>query len=58
MIDADSQHAELYRRENNHWGIELVRGAEAMLFLVSIDLRIAMCELYEGIAIPADAGSL
>ena len=58
MIDADSQHAELYRRENNHWGIELVRGAEAMLFLVSIDLRIAMSELYEGIAIPADAGSL
>jgi Uma2 family endonuclease len=53
LIDADSHHAELYRRENNHWGIELARGAEAILFLSSIDLRISMSELYEGIAIPA-----
>jgi Uma2 family endonuclease len=52
LIDADSHHAELYRRENNHWGIELARGAEAILFLSSIDLRISMSELYEGIAIP------
>jgi Uma2 family endonuclease len=33
LIDADSHHAELYRRENAHWGIQLVRGAEASLFL-------------------------
>ena len=52
LIDADSYHAEVYRRENNHWGIELVRGAEAILFLNSVDLRIGMAELYEGIAIP------
>ena len=51
LIDADSYHAEVYRRENDHWGIELVRGAEAVLFLTSVDLRIAMSELYEGIAI-------
>jgi Uma2 family endonuclease len=55
LIDADSHHAEVYRRENNHWGIELVRGAEAMLFLASIELRISMSELYEGIAIPESA---
>ena len=55
LIDADSQHAELYRRENKHWGIELLRGAEAMLFLASVGLRIAMSELYEGIAIPTAA---
>jgi Uma2 family endonuclease len=55
LIDADSYHAEVYRRENSHWGIELVRGAEATLVLTSIDLRIAMAELYEGIAFPASA---
>jgi Uma2 family endonuclease len=55
LIDADSHHAEVYRRENNHWGIELVRGAEATLFLASIDLPIAMAELYEGIALSASA---
>jgi Uma2 family endonuclease len=58
LIDADSHHAELYRRENDHWGIQLVRGAEASLFLTTVDLRISMSELYEGIAIPpATVGS-
>ena len=58
LIDADSQHAELYRRENDRWGIQLVRGAEATLFLASVDLRISMSELYEGIVIPiATVGS-
>ena len=51
LIDADSHHAELYRRQNDHWGIQLVRGAEATLFLASVDLQISMSELYEGIAI-------
>src|SRR5690349_20765846 len=53
LIDADSHHAELYRREDDRWGIQLVRGAEGSLFLTSVDLRISMSELYEGIAIPA-----
>ena len=52
LIDADSHHAELYRRENDRWGIQLVRGAEASLFLTTVDLRIPMSELYDGIAIP------
>jgi Uma2 family endonuclease len=51
FIDADSHHAELYRRQNDHWGIQLVRGAGATLFLASVELRISMSELYEGIAI-------
>ena len=33
LIDADSHHAELYRQENDRWGIQLVRGAEASLCL-------------------------
>jgi Uma2 family endonuclease len=58
LIDADTHHAELYRRENDRWGIQLVRGTEAALFLPSVDLQISMSELYEGIAIPiATVGS-
>lgn len=58
LIDADSHHAELYRRENNRWGIQLVRGIEATLFLASVDIQISMSELYEGIAVPtATVGS-
>lgn len=53
LIDADSHHAELYRRDNDHWGIQLVRGAEATLILTAVDFRISMAELYDGIAIPA-----
>lgn len=53
LIDADSYHAELFRRENDHWGIQLVRGAEATLLLNSVGLRVSMSELYEGIAVPA-----
>jgi Uma2 family endonuclease len=53
LIDADSRHAEIYRRENSHWGIELVRGAEAMLLLASVELHVSLSELYQGIALPA-----
>jgi Uma2 family endonuclease len=52
LIDADNYHAELFRRENSHWGIELVRGPEAALLLNSVGLRVSMSELYEGIALP------
>jgi Uma2 family endonuclease len=51
LIDADSRHAELYRRENSHWGVELVRCAGGMLSLSSVELRVSMSELYEGIAL-------
>jgi hypothetical protein len=54
LIDADSHHAELYRRESDRWGIQLVRGAKASLSLTTVDLRISMADLYEGIAIPAE----
>ena len=58
LIDADSHHAELYRRENDRWAIQLVRGVEATLFPTTVDLWNAMSELYEGIAISAmTAGS-
>src|SRR5260370_13836070 len=59
LIDADSHHAELYRRECDRCAIQLVVGAEASLLLTTVDLRISMSELYEGIAVPtATVGSL
>ena len=54
LIDPLAHHAELYRREGGRWLIELVRGAEATLYLMSVDLRVTMAELYEGIALPAE----
>ena len=55
LIDADSLYGELHRRDNDRWVVELVRGADESLFLASVGLRLAMSELYEGIAIPAIA---
>ena len=54
LLDADSHHTEVYRRENDHWGIELVRGPGSALYLASVDLRVSMFELYQGIAMPAE----
>ncbi len=55
LIDADSLYAELHRRENDRWVTELVRGASAILSLASVELRVSMAELYEGVAISATA---
>jgi Uma2 family endonuclease len=55
LIDADSHYAELHRRENDRWLTELVRGSSAILSLASVDLRVSMAELYEGVAISATA---
>lgn len=40
--------------EGDRWITELVRGRDAILHLTSVDLRIAMAELYEGINIDAE----
>ena len=53
LVDADSHYGELHRRDNDRWVVELLRGADATLFLASVGRRLAMSELYEGIAIPA-----
>ncbi|HEU0218476.1 MAG TPA: Uma2 family endonuclease [Stellaceae bacterium] len=53
LIDADSHHAEVYRREGARWGIELARGAEATLSLATVELHMSMAELYNGIATQA-----
>jgi hypothetical protein len=40
--------------EGDRWITELVRGRDAILHLSSVDFRIAMAELYEGIEIDAE----
>jgi Uma2 family endonuclease len=54
LIDSESIYAEILRREGDRWITELVRGRDAILRLSSVDLQIAMAELYEGIDIDAD----
>jgi Uma2 family endonuclease len=54
LIDSESVYAEILRREGDRWITELVQGRDATLRLASVDLQIAMAELYEGIDIDAD----
>jgi Uma2 family endonuclease len=54
LIDSESVYAEILRRDGDHWITELVQGREAMIRLSSVDLRVAMAELYEGIDFDAD----
>ncbi len=54
LMDADNYYAELYRRENGRWIIELLRGPEATLHLSSVELKATMSDLYSGIAIRAE----
>ncbi|HEX4184605.1 MAG TPA: Uma2 family endonuclease [Stellaceae bacterium] len=54
LIDSESIYAEILRREDDRWITELVRGRDAILRLSSVDLQIAMAELYEGIDIDAE----
>jgi Uma2 family endonuclease len=54
LIDSESIYAEILRREGERWITELVRGRDAILRLSSVEVRIAMAALYEGIDIDAD----
>ena len=57
LIDSESVYAEILRREGDRWITELVQGRDATLRLSSVELQIAMAELYEGIDIDADAAA-
>jgi Uma2 family endonuclease len=49
LIDSESCHAEILRRDGEHWITVLVRGRDALLRLESVDLSVPMAELYDGI---------
>jgi len=53
LIDTEAAYAEVFRHEGDRWTTELVQGLDAVLYLSSVELRIPMAELYEGIALEA-----
>jgi Uma2 family endonuclease len=54
LIDSESIYAEILRREGDHWITELVQGRNAVIRLSSVDLQIAMADLYEGIDVDSE----
>jgi Uma2 family endonuclease len=57
LIDSEAAYAEIFRRNRAAWFSEIVQGREAELYLSSIELRLPMAELYEGIDLQADAAT-
>ncbi|HEV2300301.1 MAG TPA: Uma2 family endonuclease [Stellaceae bacterium] len=55
LIDSQEAYAEILRKSGDNWITELVQGLGASLRLASVDLEIAMAQLYDGIEI-AEAG--
>ena len=54
LIDSESIYAEIFRREGGRWITELVQRRDVSLRLSSVDLQIAMAELYDGIDLEAE----
>jgi Uma2 family endonuclease len=57
LIDSEAAYAEILRREGDRWTVELLHGRDAILYLASVELRVSMAELYEGIDIEVDRAS-
>jgi Uma2 family endonuclease len=54
LIDSESIYAEILRCEGDRWITGLVRGRDAVLRLSSVDLRVPMADLYEGIDVDSE----
>ncbi len=52
FIASDGFYADLHRRSGAQWITEILRGANARLALTSVGIETAMCDLYDGIALP------
>ena len=57
LIDSEAAYAEVLRREGDRWTVALLHGREAILYLTSVELRVSMAELYEGIDLEVDRAS-
>jgi Uma2 family endonuclease len=57
LIDPEAAYGEVFRRKGDAWFIEIVRGRDADLYLSSLELRLPMAELYEGIELEPDTAS-
>jgi Uma2 family endonuclease len=45
LLDADCHYAELHRRDNDRWIVEIARGKEAAVFLASVDLEMTLADV-------------
>jgi Uma2 family endonuclease len=57
LVDSEAAYAELFRRRDTGWLSEIVPGQNTELHLSSIDLRLSMTELYEGLDIELETAS-
>jgi Uma2 family endonuclease len=57
LVDSEAAYAEIFRRSGAGWLSEIVRRPEAELRLSSIELRLPIAELYEGIDLQADTAT-
>jgi Uma2 family endonuclease len=57
LVDSEAAYAEISRRRDSGWLSEIVRGQDTELHLSSIDLRLSMEELYEGLDIEPETAS-
>ncbi|HET7116055.1 MAG TPA: Uma2 family endonuclease [Hanamia sp.] len=54
LVDSETIHIEVFRlNENNHWELEEYDSVENYLFVETIDEKIAIAEIYEGVNIKA-----
>ena len=51
LIASDERYAELHRRSGDQWITEILRGEDSVIVLSSVLLRIALSDLYDGIAL-------
>jgi Uma2 family endonuclease len=54
LIDSESIHAEILRRDGDRWITELVQRRDSVLGLSSIGVQIPMAHLYEGIDVHSE----
>ncbi len=57
LINSEAAYAEIFRRQGNAWFSEIIRGRDAEFSLSSVELRLPMGEIYEGIDLEADVAS-
>jgi Uma2 family endonuclease len=51
LLASDDRYAELHRRVGAQWITDILRGEEAVVALSSVDVEIALLDLYDGIAL-------
>jgi len=52
LVDSEAIHIEVFRiNENNHWELEEYDSVENFLFIKSMDEKISIAEIYEGVTI-------